>query len=275
MEKKEFHTENIVHVIEDWTLQKVSENTKEQEMLLEDKLIPELKKEMAVQEMQERELARMQAEHEIRNLAARFVLSVKGGLFEEAYRCFALETEGVYANIEKYGIYEGKKKLHEYFVDYYGRIGGGEGCFIIHELTNPVVELAGDGNTAKAMFTVEGILAVDTDHWMAEHEEARSIWQFGPWCMDFVREQGEWKIWHLVIYDEVETTYEKSWSELASREEILDQSAPEPTQRTEESHYFHTGRRPYLHQEPPVCYRTYGDGGTQGATETEEEVPGC
>ncbi len=257
MEKKEFNSENIVNVIEDWTLQKVSESVKQQETLLEDKLMPELKKEMAVQEMQERELVRMQGEHDIRNLAAKFVLSIKGGLFEEAYQCFALESEDVYANVEKYGIYEGKEKLHEYFVDYYKRIGGREGCFIMHELTNPIVELAKDGNTAKAMFTVEGIFAVDTDNWMAEHEEARSMWQFGPWYMEFKKEKGEWKIWHLVMFDEVETTYEVSWSELASHNEILDRSAPKPSRPVKEKHYFHTGRVPYLHQEPPVPYRTY------------------
>lgn len=127
----------------------------------------------------------------------------------------------------------------------------------MYELTNPIIELAGDGNTAKAMFTTEGIFAVDTDNWMKEHEEARSLWQFSPWYMELKKEHGTWKIWHLVMFDEVETTYEKSWSELVSREELLDKSAPQPSRPTTESHYFHTGRMPYLHQEPPVAYKTY------------------
>lgn len=268
MEKKNFNPEDIVGVIEEWTMQTAAQKLNEQEALLNKKRIPELKKEMAIQELQERELKRMQSEHEIRNLAAKFVLSVKGGFFEDAYRCFALETEGVAANVEKYGVYEGKEKLKEYFVDYYRRIGGKEGCFLMHELTTPVIELAGDGETAQAMFITQGVLAVDVDHWMQDHEAARSMWQFGPWYMDFCRENGEWKIWHLTMYDEVETDYEVSWSERGDHEVILDKSAPEPSRPAGEGHYFHPGRAPYLHREPPVPYQTC----EKGAKGREVEV---
>lgn len=257
MDKKGFNPEDIVGVIEDWTVQTAAQKLSQQEALLNKKLVPELKKEMAIQEMQVRELERMQSEHEIRNLAAKFVLSIKGGLFEDAYQCFAIYTEGVSANVEKYGVYEGKEKLKEYFVDYYQRIGGGEGCFIMQELTTPVIELAWDGETAKAMFITQGVLAVNVDNWMEEHEEARSMWQFGPWYMEFCKEQGKWKIWHLTMYDEVENDYEVSWSERKDHAMILDKTAPAPSRTSGEGHYFHPGREPYLHQEPPVPYQTY------------------
>lgn len=252
--EKEFNTENIVHVIEDWTEKRVMELGKEQEELLKNQLIPRLKKELAVQEMQARELERMQAEHELRNLAAKFVLSIKGGFFEDALSCFALDTPEVWANVEKYGIYEGKKQLEAYFVDYFKRIGGGEGCFILYELMNPVIELSGDGESAKAMFNVQGILAVDTNQWMSEHDVARSVWQYAPWYMEFKKEAGQWKIWHLTMYDEIETFYETSWSELNSRDELRDPSAPVPGRSNGENHGFSNTRAPYLHMEPPMPY---------------------
>ncbi len=255
--QQKFNTENIIQVIDAWTNETIQEKLKEQENRLNKELIPQLKKEMAVKELQEKALERIQSDHDVRNIAAKFVLSLKGGLFEDAYECFALKTQGTRAEIEKYGVYEGADKLKAYFVDYYGKIGGKEGCFIEHELTTPIVEIAEDNQTAKAMFISEGILAIAPGNWMETHETARSLWQIGPWYMEFIKENGAWKIWHLTIYDEIETTYEQSWSEFKDHESIVNANAPEPSFAAEDKNYFTTQRKPYLHREPPRAYKTY------------------
>lgn len=257
MDNKNFSTDNIFEVIDSWTEDNVRAKMQEEERRLNKELIPELKKELAVKEIQERALARIRADHDVRNLAARFVLSLKGGLFEEAYKCFALETEGTQATIEKYGVYQGKESLHAYFVDYYSKIGGSAGCFIEHELTTPVVEIAEDNNTAKAMFVSEGVLAVAPGDWMETHDASRSLWQIGPWYMEFVKENGEWKIWKLTIYDEVETPYELSWSEFSDHASVVNADAPKADGSCEDVNYFTASRRPYLHQEPPCPYAAY------------------
>lgn len=256
MEKKEFNTENIIEVIDAWTEETVQKKLDEQNKLMERKLVPELKMEIAVKEMQEKTLSRLVSDHEVRNLAARFVQSLKGGLFEDAWKCFALETEGTSATIEKYGIYKGADQLKAYFVDYYSKIGGGEGCFIEHELTTPVVEVAEDDQSAKAMFISEGVLAIDPEGWMESHEVAKSMWQIGPWYMEFIRENGEWKIWHLTIFDEIETPYEQSWSEFQDHAAVLYADAPAADEKVEDKNFFTTERKPYLHMEPPTAYES-------------------
>ena len=251
MENKSFSTDNIFEVIDSWTEDTVRSKMQAEEQRLNKQLIPELRKELAVKELQECLLARISDDHAVRNLAAKFVLSLKGGLFEDAYNCFALETEGTQAKIEKYGIYEGKESLHAYFVDYYGKIGGSEGCFIEHELTTPVVEVAEDGKTAEAMFIAEGVLAVAPEGWLEEHGVSRSLWQIGPWYLQFVKENGEWKIWKLTVYDEIETPYEQSWSEFGDHASVVNADAPKPDKICEDINYFTASRKPFLHQEPP------------------------
>ena len=254
MEKKPFNTENIIEVIDAWTDETVERKLEEQKMLLTNKLVPELKMELAVMEMQEKILTRYQSDHDVRNLAARFVMSLKGGRFEDALNCFALETEGTMATIEKYGIYKGKNQLKAYFVDYYSKIGGSEGCFIEHELTSPVVEVAEDCKSAKAMFMSEGILAIDPDGSMGPDDVARSFWQIGPWYMECVKENDEWKIWHLTIFDEIEIPYEQSWSEFTDHESLRWAAAPAPDEKIESKNYFTPDRKPFLHMEPPCMY---------------------
>lgn len=262
MAKQQFDTEKIMEVLDSWTEETVQKKLDEQNRLLQKQLVPELRMEMGVQEMQEKILCRLEGDHAVRNLAAKFVQSLKGGFFEDAWKCFALETEGVQATIEKYGTYKGKEQLKAYFVDYYSKIGGGEGCFIEHELTTPVVEVAQDCETAKAMFISEGVLAIDPEGWMEKNEVAKSMWQIGPWYMEFVKENGEWKIWHLTIFDEIDTPYEQSWSEFSDHAAVIYADAPQPDEKCESSNYFTSERKPYLHQEPPVSYQTYKEVGT-------------
>ena len=266
--KQTFNTDNIVRVIDAWTNETIREKLKEQDRRLNKQLIPELKKELAVKEMQERALARMESDHEVRNIAARFVLSLKGGLFEDAYDCFALKTQGTKAVIEKYGVYEGAEQLKAYFVDYYRKLGGSEGCFIEHELTTPVVEIAEDNMTAKAMFLSEGVLAIAPESWMETHEAACSLWQIGPWYMELIKEDGLWKIWHLTIYDDIETPYEQSWSTFKDHDYIVHADAPEPSCAVPDQNYFTAHRKPYLHKEPPCAYKTYDDNETNDGNES-------
>jgi hypothetical protein len=62
-----------------------------------------------------------------------------------------------------------------------------EGALIhLQALTTPVIEIAGDGETARAVWISPGLEGTDPA-WM----------KFG--C-DFKKQEGEWKIWHLHVY---------------------------------------------------------------------------
>jgi hypothetical protein len=71
----------------------------------------------------------------------------------------------------------------------------------------PVVEVAGDGKTAQGMWVILGAWAKTNDLWGVP--VARWGWlKIGA---DFVKEDGQWKIWHLVKGGLFVTEYNESW----------------------------------------------------------------
>lgn len=77
------------------------------------------------------------------------------------------------------------------------------GMLFMHTLTTPLVEVAEDGQTAQAMWYTPGFgIAHGSGNWMYER-----------YAIDFIREDGEWKIWHFFVgMDfgfEAGTAYEK------------------------------------------------------------------
>ncbi len=67
------------------------------------------------------------------------------------------------------------------------------GCLSSHPATTGLVELAGDGKTARALF-----YAIATETWALPDGTAKAIWAPEKLAFDFLKEDGQWKIWHLV-----------------------------------------------------------------------------
>ena len=65
---------------------------------------------------------------------------------------------------------------------------GGVGTLYQHPISTCLVELAGDGKTAKGLWYCIG----------QETVPGKAIWVTGKVAMDFVKEGGAWKIWHVV-----------------------------------------------------------------------------
>jgi len=70
----------------------------------------------------------------------------------------------------------------------------GAGTLIMHCLTTPIIEIAGDGQTAKGMWYTPGQV---TEIGGTGYPSAMWIWE--KYGVDFVKEDGEWKIWHMHI----------------------------------------------------------------------------
>ncbi len=73
----------------------------------------------------------------------------------------------------------------------------GAGTFLFHFLTTPIIEIAGDGKTAKGMWYSPGIMIGaqnGTDH------QAGGIFFFEKYGVDFIKEDGQWKIWHIQMF---------------------------------------------------------------------------
>jgi len=82
----------------------------------------------------------------------------------------------------------------------YGRAVSREetrGIFTWHTITTPVVEVAADGETAKGIWYTPGIAG------FFREGKGNFNWMFEKYAVDFIREDGVWKIWHMHVYSDI------------------------------------------------------------------------
>jgi hypothetical protein len=129
------------------------------------------------------------------------------------------------------------------------------GSMVEHQFTTPLIEVAGDGQTAKGIWFSPG-------HETGASKEGKPIahWCWGRYGADFIKEDGKWKIWHWHWYDTFMCPYDQSWvdypqpaPDVVLHPPGLDPDSP-PTIR---SSYYPDRNRielPY-----PVPYETWDD----------------
>ena len=79
------------------------------------------------------------------------------------------------------------------------------GMSFMHTLTTPVIEVAEDGQTAKGAWISPGHIT------MPSFEKLQAYWHWDRYGVDFLKEDGKWKIWHFFVGREFTSPYEKSW----------------------------------------------------------------
>jgi len=163
---------------------------------------------MSARSLEER-VQRLEDIHEIQNVFGKYEYYHTADMQEETVELYAQKTPGVSAEIANWGVYEGIEGIKRLFVGLH-RQGGKEalvGSMHMHTLTTPVVEVAGDGKTAKAVWISPG-------HETSGMEgKFTAQWAWLKYGVDFVKEDGKWKIWHSHVYPIFMTPYEKSWVE--------------------------------------------------------------
>lgn len=70
----------------------------------------------------------------------------------------------------------------------------GLGCSAFHTVTTPMLYIAGDGATARGLWYSAGQETI-----MQADGTAKAYWTMDNMAADFVKENGQWKIWHLVV----------------------------------------------------------------------------
>jgi hypothetical protein len=156
-------------------------------------------------------IQRVEDIHEIHNLMGRYEYLHTAGLHEETAELFGKKTPGVKAEINDWGVYEGQNGIQKMFVKVHKRYENTKedrrGVMNMHALTTPVIEIAGDGKTAKAVWISPG------------HETSRkdgklvATWRWVKYAVDFVKEDGQWRFWHFHVFGVFRTPYDKSWLE--------------------------------------------------------------
>mgnify|MGYP002627397649 CR=1 FL=1 len=83
------------------------------------------------------------------------------------------------------------EKLEPEFVGQSDEVRYGTMTLSLQTLSTPLVELAGDGRTAKGLWTVTAQVTALDD------KGPVGLWAYGKLAADFVLEDGAWKIWHM------------------------------------------------------------------------------
>lgn len=82
------------------------------------------------------------------------------------------------------------------------------GCVSNHPASTGKVELAGDGKTAKGIW-----YSISQETTSLSDGTAKALWMMEKMAIDFLKEDGEWKIWHLVIATDLTSEAGADYSE--------------------------------------------------------------
>jgi len=152
----------------------------------------------------ERRLQRQEDYQAIMNLMGRYQYLHTGGQMDRIGReLFAHELPDCKSEYGPLGVFGPKKSL-EFFDTMHEKFCAGEarvlpGLLEIHEITTPVIEIAGDGRTAKGMWMSAGAILMQVD---VDSETGKSFtWDTGKYAVDFIKLDGVWKIWHLHVLE--------------------------------------------------------------------------
>ena len=180
------------------------------------------------------ELERVDAYRHIQNLMGRYMMrhdhgAGPGKRVKDSPELYALKTPGVSAEIAGWGYYQGPEKVKWLYEKGHGDQSVPWPGFIgEHDLTTPVIEIAKDGQSAKATWFCPGFGANPGKQGSSDFgapEKGPQNARFAGWRWHkigaaFVKEEGVWKMWKYHVYSTFFTDYYKS---------LLDSQGDEPS----------------------------------------------
>lgn len=136
----------------------------------------------------------------------------------------------------------------------------GAGALHPNNLTTPVIELAGDMQTAKGLWYV---MDTHVDFSQFGHD---SMMSWGRVGVDFIREGGQWKIWHMIFAEDFYTTAGYDWTAPTPERTVLPEfahlahfKAPRPNVPQRVYELWHDRRQAKAFPAVPEPYETFAD----------------
>ena len=217
---------------------------------------------------------RAQAVIDLNNLMGKYSFYARYGMYNRVLSYFA-DREDTTLEIADLGVYAGKAKLADFYQKYCKTFDG-EGYGVLHEhaVSTPVIEVAADGQTAKGVWLSPGheafpLVREDANVQETEQErgnKVRSSWVYGKFAVEFIREGGAWKIWHLQYFRTFQIGFYDAWTDVEKKDAwfgvvrdraVVDSFTGGPSGETTYSRdYDPQGVLPYWPQ-PPKPYETY------------------
>ena len=131
----------------------------------------------------------------------------------------------------------------------------GTNTLSLQTLSTPCIELAEDMQTAKGLWTISAQVTT------VDETGPVGLWAYGKLAADLVREDGEWKIWHMAVYTDFVSPAGKEFdpekgAALYPAGLGIDEAPTEPGTR----YQSYTDTRPLqIDPKPPAPYRTFSE----------------
>jgi hypothetical protein len=167
---------------------------------------------------------------EIENLFSRYMYLHNAFQDEQIIPLWAREgtpdIAAEYSNLGRYTTYDS-------IMEYHRNRPNPTGKLIFHELSTPVIEIAGDGQTAKGMWIMTGLESGLTRPEFAEHMpewmhvpeimvDGERVWMhevYAKYGIDFILQDGEWRIWHFRCFEVARSPFGMGWIPWAAQAE--------------------------------------------------------
>jgi SnoaL-like domain len=191
-------------------------------------------------------------------------------------------TAGIRARYTNAGVYT----TYESVIRYHQGRPKPVGKLILHYTTTPVIEVAASGETAKGVWLMAGCESGLTAPEVAAKQPAymfspgtvqgKKVWAHWVWCkyaVDFLRQDGQWKIWKFRCYELSRAPFEENWISFAEKNaeafdlDLMyfgDDGKPvfmPPADEPVPSRYspYHPATRQTLEPLPPMPHDTFED----------------
>jgi hypothetical protein len=228
-------------------------------------------------------LARRAADRgEVENLFNRYMFLHNAFQDEQIIPLWVKEgTPGIRAQYTNAGVYTTWESVTRY---HRGRPSP-VGKLILHATTTPVIEVAGDAETARGVWLMAGTESGLTDPKVAEafpdmyspkEVQGKKVWAHWVWCkyeIDFLKQDGEWRFWHFRCFELARAPFEENWVAFGEKNQgafdldlmyfgddgkpVFMPPADEPA--TDTSHPYSPSTVQQLQPKPPVQYGTFSE----------------
>jgi len=210
----------------------------------------------------EARIARLEDINEIQNLMGRRAYLHSAGMNGlEFEQCWS-RRDDVAFEAEDWGVWDGQDGITASYVNENPFPDGTPGLLIEHTLTTGVIEVAGDRETAKGVWISPGHETFP----IVEGELPKAHWSWGRYSVDFVREDGCWRIWHLHVLTTFRTPYDQDWVDSAVNRPpyFPEKGTPmpgmtPPTRPVTFNQPYHPDLPPAYQPVPPEPYETWAD----------------
>ena len=166
------------------------------------------------------DIAYLDAYTQCSQLMSKFTLLRHQGKMKEVTGLFARRPDTCFRAV--WGTYKGIEGVERCFLRYFGDISDPEyaesykGLIDFQSMSSEYIVVDDDNLTARAMFTSLGVF-VGGKVCLDEDDKGRHFWTMTNTGVDYINENGVWKIWHIYQMPIFFNNYEVRWGREGSK----------------------------------------------------------